>query len=243
MANRYTSFAICHPQIVMKLTDVIAQLEAFANPNALAEMQRVGITASKTYGISAPQLRQLAKTIGKDHALAQALWATGSLDARIVASLIDDPKQVTERQMERWVKDFDNWAVCDGCCGNLFDQTPWAYEKAIEWTKREAEYVRRAGFALMAYLAVHDKAAKDEAFLAFLPIIKTGATDERNFVKKAVNWALRQIGKRNAKLNRAAIKTAREIQKMDSKAARWVAADALRELKGEAVQGRLQKKW
>jgi 3-methyladenine DNA glycosylase AlkD len=226
----------------MQLTEILTQLEALANPKALAEMKRVGIATNNTYGIAVPQLRQLAQTIGTDHRLAQALWVTGSLDARIIASLIDDPQQVTERQMERWVKDFDNWAVCDGCCGNLFDQTPWAYEKAVTWTKREAEYVRRAGFALMAYLAVHAKAAKDERFVAFLPVIQAGATDERNFVKKAVNWALRQIGKRNAKLNKAAIKTARAIQRMDSKAARWVAADALRELTGEAVQQRLRSK-
>ncbi len=149
---------------------------------------------------------------------------------------------VIEPQMERWVKDFDSWDVCDACCGKLFDRTPYSYQKAVEWSRRKEEFVKRAGFVLMAELAVRDKKAGDERFLKFFPIIKRESIDERNFVKKAVNWALRQIGKRNRRLKEAAVKTAREIQKIDSKAARWIAANALRELTSEAVQRRLQRK-
>ena len=148
---------------------------------------------------------------------------------------------MTEEQVERWVSEFESWDICDDCCGNLFDKTPFAYQKAVEWSARDQEFVKRAGFALMAYLAVHDKKASDERFLEFLPIIVRESDDDRNFVRKAVNWALRQIGKRNAALNEAAIETAREIQHLDTKAGRWIAADALRELTGEAVQGRLQR--
>jgi len=150
-----------------------------------------------------------------------------------LAGLIDDPAQVTEEQMERWARDFDSWDVVDGTCNNLFRLTPFAHKKAVEWTRRDEEYVKRAGFVLMACLAVHDKAAPESTFLRFLPLIRKGATDERNFVKKAVNWALRQIGKRNLKLRGAAIKTGKQIQRLDSRAARWIAADALRELTNE----------
>ena len=154
--------------------------------------------------------------------------------------MIADPKQVTEDSMERWVKDIDSWDVCDHCCGNLWDKTPFAHRKARDWSRRPEEFVKRAAFSLMAVLAVHDKAASDDAFIKFLPIIKREATDERNFVKKAVNWALRQIGKRNRILNGKAIETAREIQKLSSKSARWIAADALRELTNEKVQSRMK---
>jgi 3-methyladenine DNA glycosylase AlkD len=153
--------------------------------------------------------------------------------------MIENPKEVSVEQMERWVRDFDSWDVCDQCCSNLFDKTQFAYEKAVEWSTRDEEFVKRAGFVLMACLAVHDKKAKDEALLRFLPIIKGGATDDRNFVRKAVNWALRQIGKRNLILNRKAVETATEIYQLNTKNARWIASDALRELNGEAVQKRL----
>lgn len=154
--------------------------------------------------------------------------------------MIDEPKMVTVKQMENWVKDFDSWDLCDQCCGDLFDKTEFAYQKAMEWSKRDEEFVKRAGFVLMAKLALHDKKAEDKAFLTFLPIIKRESIDDRNFVKKAVNWALRQIGKRNVDLNIAAVETAKEIQKMDSRSAKWIAADALRELTSEAVQQRLR---
>ena len=169
------------------------------------------------------------------------MWQTGILEARGVASLIGDPAAVTEELMEAWAADFDSWAVCDGCCCVLFDKTKLAWRKAMAWSRRDEEYVKRAGYVLMAALAVHDKAAADERFLRFLPAIRRGAADERNFVKKAVNWALRQIGKRNPTLNRAAIREAQQIGQLGTTAARWIAADALRELRSEAVARRLAR--
>ena len=204
-------------------------------------MARFGINPENTYGVSIPNLRKIARETGEDHALAQQLWASGIHEARILASFIDKPETVTEAQMESWVKDFDSWDVCDQCCSNLFDKTKFAHRKAAEWSKREEEFVKRAGFTLMAALAVHDKKAADEDFLKFLPIIKRESTDGRNFVRKAVNWALRQIGKRNYNLNQMALKTAEEIQQVNSKSARWIAADAIRELTSEAVQKKLTK--
>lgn len=205
-------------------------------------MARYGIRAVNVWGVSAPDLHGLAKELGRDHRLASQLWRTGVHDARILAALIDDPAKVTPSQMERWAGDFDSWAVCDAACGCLFDRTLHAWDKAVEWAGREPEYVKRAGFVLMATLAVHDKKAPDERFAKFLPLIVKHATDERNFVKKAVNWALRQLGKRNRRLNALAIRTAERIRRTDSRAARWIAADALRELTCGAVQARLQKK-
>ena len=224
----------------MKSAEVLKRLKAWANPQNVTGMARFGINPESTLGIPIPKLRGLAKDIGVDHKLAHALWASGIHEARILAGMIDDPALVTSAQMERWVKAFDSWDVCDQVCMNLFDKTRLAHSKALVWSKREAEFVKRAGFALMACLAWHDKTAGDAAFLKFLPAIQRGADDERNFVKKAVNWALRQIGKRSRKLNREAIRTAREIQKLDSRAARWVAADALRELTSPAMRGRLR---
>jgi 3-methyladenine DNA glycosylase AlkD len=175
-------------------------------------------------------IRALAKEIGRSHELAQQLWDSGIHEARILAGMVDDYRHVSEEQMERWVKDFNSWDLCDQVCSNLFDKTPFAYDKAKSWTVRNEEFVKRAGFALMACLAVHDKKASDQQFLLFFPLIKKESVDERNFVKKAVNWALRQIGKRNLALNQAAIELAHEIKTIDSKSARWIANDALREL-------------
>jgi 3-methyladenine DNA glycosylase AlkD len=203
-------------------------------------MARFGIKADKAFGVSVPALRKLAKSIGKDHRLAQGLWDSGLHEARELATMIADPKLVTDGLMEEWVKDIDSWDVCDHCCGNLWDKTPLAYRKAREWSRRPEEFVKRASFSLMAALAVHDKTASDAAFRKFLPIIKRESIDERNFVKKAVNWALRQIGKRNRNLNLTAIQTAREIQTLGSKSARWIAADALRELTNDSVQRRMK---
>ncbi len=205
-------------------------------------MARFGINPENTYGISIPNLRKIAKDVGKDHSLAQQLWLSGIHEARILASMVDELEVVTEEQVESWVRDFNSWDVCDQCCMNLFDKLPFAFEKAIELSKKEAEFEKRAGFALMACLAWHDKEASDKKFKAFFPHIKEGATDGRNYVKKAVNWALRQIGKRNLNLNKAAIKTAKEIQQIDAKSAKWIASDAIRELTSEAVQDRLQRK-
>jgi 3-methyladenine DNA glycosylase AlkD len=224
----------------LRAEEILKELRSLGDPAAVAGMARFGIRSANVLGISTPKLRALARCIGRDQALAEELWQSGILEARAISSLIGDPRLVTEALMESWAMDFDSWAVCDGCCCNLFDKTKFAWRKAMAWSRREEEYVKRAGYTLMAALAVHDKAASDEKFLRFLPAIKRGARDERNFVKKAVNWALRQIGKRNRALNRAAIRTAREIRAMDSRSARWIAADALRELEGEAVKGKLK---
>ncbi len=220
---------------------ILRELKSLANPEAVAGMARFGISPKNTYGVSIPVLRKMAKQIGKNHLLARKLWVSGVHEARILAGIIDDPEMVTEKQMDSWVKDLDSWDVCDQVCSNLFDQTKFADRKAIEWSKRDEEFVKRAGFVLMAALAVHDKEKSDREFEKFFFLIKKEATDERNFVKKSVNWSLRQIGKRSAYLNRLAIKTAEMIQKKNSKAARWVASDALRELTSEAVQKRLRR--
>ena len=223
----------------MQYNEIIQKIKSLANPENVAGMARFGINVTSAYGISVYTLRKMAKEIGKDHELALELWESGIHEARLLACLIDRPDMVTGEQMENWVQDFDSWDVCDVCCGHLFDRTALAYQKAREWSERREEFVKRAGFALMAALSVHDKKASDEAMSEFLPIIKREATDERNFVKKAVNWALRQIGKRNLKLNEMAIKTAGEIKQIDSKSARWIAGDAIRELTGEKVQRKL----
>ncbi len=228
--------------------EIITQLKKLYNPKNVEGMARFGINSDSTLGISIPVLRDLAKKIGKNHTLAQKLWQSGIHEARLLAGFIDDNKEVTQKQMDSWVSDFDSWDVCDQVCMNLFDKTPFAYQKALEWSSRREEFIKRAGFAMMAVLAVHDKKANDEKLLQFLPIIVREAGDNRNFVRKAVNWALRQIGKRNKVLNRAAIKCAKEILDMVSKdvytegsqtARTWVANDALRELKGEAVRRKL----
>lgn len=220
-------------------SQILDLLKSLANPENVAGMAKFGINPENTYGISIPTLRKIAKQCGKDHQMAQELWASGIHEARILACFIDDPRQVSEAQMDQWAADFDSWDVCDQCCGNLFDRTPFAYEKAEEWSQAEEEFVKRAAFALMAYLAVHDKKAPDSKFEAFFPVIVRESGDERNYVKKAVNWALRQIGKRNQRLNDLAIKTAEKIADSETKAARWIAADALRELRSDKVQDRL----
>jgi 3-methyladenine DNA glycosylase AlkD len=223
--------------------EILELLRSMANPEDRAGMARFGITVDRAFGgVSTPVLKKLARQIGKDHRLAQELWESGIHEARHLAALIDEPAQVTERQMERWARDFDSWDVVDGCCLNLLVETPYAHAKAVEWSQREKEYVKRAAFSLMAMLAVHDKLAPDAKFLKFLPIIKRESVDERNFVKKAVNWALRQIGKRNQLLNQAAINAAQQIRQIDSRSARWIAADTLRELTSDAVQHRLRER-
>lgn len=218
----------------------MARLASMANPANVEGMARYGINSSDAWGVPMPVLRGIARDIGKDHELALSLWTSGRHEARILACLIDLPERVTEEQMETWVRDFDSWDICDQCCSNLFDKTLLAFIKACEWSWKDEEFVKRAGFVLMAALAVHDKGASDEQFIAFLPIIRDEAIDGRNFVKKAINWALRQIGKRDADLNQAAIRIAEEIRRLDSKDARWIANDALRELTGEKVQGRFR---
>lgn len=226
----------------LEYDDIIEKLKSFSNPKEVGNMARYGIRPENAYGVSIPKLRKIAKEIGKNHGLAQQLWASNIRETRILASMIDDSRMVTEEQMEEWVRDFDYWEVCDQCCANLFQKTKFAYQKAVEWSSNEEEFVKRAGFVLMALLAISDKKADDEQFERLFPIIKREAFDNRDFLKKAVNWALRQIGKRNLNLNKKAIETAKEIQKMDSKSTKWVASDAIRELTSEAVQKRLRRK-
>ena len=221
--------------------EVLKKLKAKAKPDHVGGMARYGMVAEQRLGVSVPDMRKIAKEVGKDHTLALELWKTGIPEAKIVAAMIDEPGKLTEEQMEEWVKDINSWDICDQVCMNLFEKTPLAWKKILDWSKRREEFVRRTAYALIACLAWHDKRAEDEKFVKLFSIIKRGATDERNFVKKAVNWALRNIGKRNLHLNKAAIKTAKEIQQIDSKAARWIASNAIRELESEAVQRRLRK--
>ncbi len=219
--------------------DVIEELESKTKPGVLEGMARFGMAVGNRLGVAVPDMRKMAKKMGKDHRLALELWQTGVAEARIMASMVDDPQEMTEAQMEDWVKDFDSWDVCDQVCMNLFDKSPLAWKKVIDWSERREEFVKRAAFSLIACLAWHDKKAADERFIGLLPLIIKGADDERNFVRKAANWALRHIGKRNRNLNAAALQTARQIRQMDSRAARWIAADAIRELESEAVRKRL----
>ncbi len=231
-----------HRRNLSSLNMIVKRFQSLTNPSNIEGMAHYGIRSARVYGISMPVLRTMAKEIGKNHQLALQLWAQGSLEARILAALIDDPSRVTARQMEQWVSAFDNWAVCDQCCSSLFDKTIFGWKKAFEWSRRQEEFVRRAGFVLMAVLAVHDKETDDRRFLEFLPAIAEGAADERTMVKKAINWALRQIGKRSRMLNTAAIRTAVKLQRLPSPSSRWIAADALRELRSEQVMRKVGKK-
>lgn len=225
----------------MEYSEILAQLASRSNADALAGMARYGINTENSYGVSIPVLRAMGRQIRKDHRLAAELWSSGVREARILAAYIDDPRRVTDRQMERWARDFDSWDVCDQICSNLFDKTRFALSKAMEWSGRSELFVKRAGFVLMASLAVHDKTAEDAVFESFLPIIQRESLDDRKLVKKAVSWALRQIGKRNRRLNRMAIDAAKALQGLDSKAARWIASEAVTELKGKRAQSRLAR--
>jgi 3-methyladenine DNA glycosylase AlkD len=226
----------------MRLQQVIHELESLGKAENLEGMKKFGISPRKGWGVPMPALRALAKKLGRDHDLALELWASEVHDARILACLIDDPKKVTESQMQSWAKDFYSWDLCDQCCMNLFDKTTYAYKKVNDWSRREEEFVRRAAFSLAASLAVHDKKASDEKLASLLPLIEEASTDERNMVKKAVSWALRQIGKRNIALNAQAIQAAERIKKINSRSARWIASDALRELRSEEVRSRLERR-
>ena len=223
------------------VTDVLDRLQSKAKPEQLEGMAKYGMTVEKRLGVSVPDMRKLAKELGRDHKLALDLWRTGIAEARILAGMVGDPAKLTDEQMEEWVKDINSWDVCDQVCMNLFEKNQLAWQKIIDWSEREEEFVKRTAFSLMACLAWHDKKASDEKLIELLPVITRAATDERNFVKKAVNWALRNIGKRNLTLNQTAMNTAREIQRLDSKAARWIAADAIRELESDAIQSRLKR--
>jgi 3-methyladenine DNA glycosylase AlkD len=220
----------------------LRELKKLADPKVRARLAYFGVHVPKAYGISAPVLHAFARHIGKDQALAEKLWSTGIHEARILASLIGESEKVTAAQMERWVRDFDSWDLVDTACCYLYAPAKPAWTKIYEWSTRGPEFEKRAAFSLAAYLAYKDKIAEDARFERFLSVIERESHDERHFVKKAVNWALRNIGKRNLRLNAAAIHCAERIRQQGSRAARWIAADALRELKNEAVQARLRKK-
>ena len=224
------------------LESVLQRLYELADPSNLEGMAHFGLVGEKRLGIAIPPLRKLAKEIGKQHDLALALWRTGIPEAQILASMVADPRQVTAGQLEEWAADFCAWDICDQVCMNLFEKVPAAVERIPQWVERKEEFVRRTPFSLIACLAWHDKKAADDSFLQYFPLIKLAADDERNFVKKAVNWALRNIGKRNPALNQAAIQLAEELKEWDSRPARWIAADALRELRSEAVQKRIRQR-
>lgn len=224
----------------MALKKIIDKLETLADPAAAQGMARYGIWAKTVYGVSIPNLRRIAKETGRNQILSLRLWKKENRETRILAAMIGEPDKVTEEQMEDWVREFDSWEICDQCIMNLFEKTEHSYRKAIEWCVRDEEFVKRAGFVLMARLAVSDKKAPDEKFIQFFPLLKDGACDGRNYVKKAVNWAIRQIGKRNMPLNFTAVALAEEIRMMNCTSALWIAADALRELKSEAVLKRIK---
>jgi 3-methyladenine DNA glycosylase AlkD len=233
---------------------ILAELESMGSERNRGGMARYGINVDHAFGVSVFSLRKIAKRIGTDHDLALALWRTANHEARLLACFVDDPGAVTASQMEAWARDFDSWDVCDQATTSLFDLTKYAWPKAAAWAGREDEWVKRGGFALIAGLAVHDKTAPDRAFVRLLPLVERGATDPRNFVKKAVNWALRNVGKRNRALNAAAVASAKKILaranraaggerggQPGARAARWVATDALRELGSPKVRARIAR--
>ncbi|HTQ60957.1 MAG TPA: DNA alkylation repair protein [Candidatus Solibacter sp.] len=237
-SSRSSSIGTC------KWTNLAAlrELKELADPKVRKKLFYFGVNVPRAYGVSAPVLHKLARHIRKDQRLAEQLWSSGIHEARILAALIGEPEKITSAQMERWVHDFDSWDVVDTTCCYLYAAAKPAWRKIYEWSNRKAEFEKRAAFSLIAYLSYKDKAAEDGQFIEFLSVIEREAYDERNFVKKAVNWALRNIGKRNRRLNRAATRTAERIRQQDSRASRWIAADALRELQSNAVQARLRRK-
>ena len=228
------------PSLEDQVQAVLASLERFADKRVREDMsKRYGVYTNKAFGVSMSNIQKVAKPLGRNHELAAALWETGWYEARMVTSFVDEPARVTAAQMDAWVRDFDNWGNCDTLCFNLFDRTPHAWRKVAQWCKQEEEFVKRAGFALLWSLTVHDKQADDEQFRQGLVLILRGASDERHFVKKAVNMALRAVGKRNPALNAAAVAVARRLADSPNAAARWVGKDALRELTSASVTRRL----
>jgi 3-methyladenine DNA glycosylase AlkD len=224
---------------VADVEDVLARLRGLADPTRLAGMARYGVATDSAYGVTVAELRQVARPLGRDHDLAAGLWDTGVHEARILASLVDDATLVDDAQFELWAAEFDSWDLCDQVCQNLFRHARPAWPKAVEWTRRSELFVKRAGFTLMAGLAVADRKTADDRFAALLEPLADGADDERPMVRKAASWALRAIGKRSPQLNAAAVETADRLNGSDAPGARWVGADALRELESEAVQRRL----
>lgn len=232
---------MCEGIQMPSVDEILEMLAAKANPDQLVGMARYGMTVDKRLGVKVPQMRKIAKEIGKDHKLALELWETGITEAMILSSMVDVPNEVTEEQMEVWAQDFDSWDVCDQVCMNLFDKTPLAWKKIHDWFDRDEEFVKRAAYALIACLAVHDKGASDEVFISLIPVIKAGTTDNRNYVKKAVSWALRNIGKRNPELNTVALATARELRGIDSRTARWIGSDVILDLTSDATRRRFER--
>ncbi len=223
----------------MEFDHIITQLVKLSNPEDIEGMKRFGIKSQKTYGVRIPELRKIAKKAGKNHKLAKELWEADYRETKILACMIDDSELVTEEQMDDWVTNFDSWEICDQCCMNLFRKTLFVNKKILEWSTHPEEFVKRAAFTLIAVIAVHDKKAQDVKFEQYFPLIINESTDTRHYVKKAVNWALRDIGKRNMALNEKAINIAEKINNIDSKGAKWIAKDALRELKTEKVQKKI----
>lgn len=224
----------------MLLEEVISQLKTLAHLEAVENMYRIESPTDHVLGVSLAGLRKFAKKIDKNHNLAQQLWNAGFYETRVLAAFIDEPDKVTERQMDRWIRESESSELCDVCCGNLFDKTPWAYQKAVEWTGKSEELIKRSGFMLMAELAVHDKKTQDEEFIGLLEIIKREASEERSLVKKAIGLALRQIGKRNANLNTHAVETSTLLSASEFKPARIIGQEALRELTDAKLLHRLQ---
>ena len=217
----------------------LAELKKKASKKTKDGMARYAIPSDKAFGVPVGTIRAIGKKLGKSHELALALWKSGHYEARMLATFVDEPERVTPAQMDRWCRDFDNWAICDTACFCLFDRTPYAFKKVTEWAKSKDEFVKRAAFALLASLTVHDKTAKDAAFVRLLPLVERAALDERNFVKKSVNWALRSLGKRSPELNRKSVQLAERLATRAEPAPRWVGKDALRELKSASVARRL----
>ncbi|MFN2158796.1 MAG: DNA alkylation repair protein [Anaerolineales bacterium] len=223
------------------VNEVMEMLQSAADAENLDGMARYGMSTEKRLGVKVPQIRQIAREVGRDHQLALDLWDTGIAEARIVASMVADPELVTEDQMDKWITDFNSWDVCDQVCMNLFEKTPLSWGRIRAWHSREPEFERRAAYALVACLAWHDKNAPDGKFIELIPLIEEAAVDERNFVKKAVSWALRNIGKRSSGLNRVALATARGLIKSDDKTSRWIGKDTIRDITSPAAQRRLSR--
>ncbi len=228
--------------IGIQVKEILSWLERQGSARNRDGMARYGIVADKVFGVSVSTIRAKGKQLGRDHDLALALWDTGWYEARMLAAFVDDPAEVTASQMDRWAKDFDNWAICDTLCFHLFDKTPHAWRKIEQWSGKRGEFVKRAGFALLAGVALHDRKTPDTPFLRSLTIIEDRATDGRNFVKKGVSWALRTIGHRNEILHEAAIATAEKLTTSDDSTARWIGRDALNDLSRPMVEARVAKR-
>jgi 3-methyladenine DNA glycosylase AlkD len=224
---------------VLRTKAVVAQLKRLASKSVRAGMARYAIPSDNAFGVSVGTLQKVSKRLGKDHELALALWQTGHFEARMLACFVGEPDRITTAQMDRWCRDFDSWAICDHACFHLFDRTPHAFRKVEQWAKKRGEFQKRAAFALLASLALHDKQSGDEPFATCLPLIERAATDERNFVKKGVSWALRGVGRRSSALHAAAIELAKRLAASAEPAPRWIGKDALSDLQKPAVVKRL----